>query len=153
MTERKRNEGGRVEHWGKIFGAHVRLKRVQMGFHTQQALAEHLGFATHGTISQIEMGNVVANFDVACQLASFLGISLDAILGMTPAPVGQEWYSDFFMVRFPTKVHELWSQGGQQEILTRTVEAMGQAMRETMTSQTGAPPAERPDIPRQQNQS
>ena len=49
------------------------------GFLTQQSLAEHLGFATHGTIPQIEMGNVAANFDVACHLASFLGISLDAI--------------------------------------------------------------------------
>ena len=152
MAVRTRNEGARVEQWGKIFGAHVRLKRVQMGFHTQQALAEHLGFATHGTISQIEMGNVVANFDVACQLASFLGISLDGILGMGKPPVGPEWYSDMFMVRLPAKVHELWGQVAQQEILTRTVEAMGQAMRETMGGGAGSPSCERPDIPRRQEQ-
>jgi DNA-binding XRE family transcriptional regulator len=135
VAGRARKEGAGVEQWSKVFGAHVRLKRVQMGFHTQQALAEHLGFATHGTISQIEMGNVAANFDVACHLASFLGISLDAILGMPLAPgtpASQEWYSDMFMVRLPAKVHELWSQGAQQEILTRTVEEMGRAMRETM---------------------
>lgn len=145
-----------MEQWSKIFGAHVRLKRVQMGFHTQQALAEHLGFATHGTISQIEMGNVAANFDVACHLASFLGISLDAILGMTPPPAegSQEWYSDMFMVRLPAKVHELWSQGAQQEILTRTVEEMGRAMRETMQPPPVTPaqaptesPEERPPVP------
>lgn len=149
MAGRSRKEGTPVEQWSKVFGAHVRLKRVQMGFHTQQALAEHLGFATHGSISQIEMGNVVANFDVACHLASFLGISLDAILGMTPAPVpvSQEWYSDMFMVRLPAKVHELWTQGAQQEILTRTVEAMGRAMRETMHGGAGetAPPQDAED--------
>lgn len=134
MAGRGRKEGTPVESWSKIFGAQVRLKRVQMGFHTQQALAEHLGFATHGTISQIEMGNVVANFDVACQLASFLGISLDAIVGTGAAPAGarQEWYADMFMMRLPGKVHELWSREAQQEIITRTVEAMGRAMRETM---------------------
>lgn len=134
MPGRSRKEGATVEQWSKIFGAHVRLKRVQMGFHTQQALAEHLGFATHGSIAQIEMGNVVANFDVACHLASFLGISLDAILGMPPTPQAaqHEWYSDMFMVRLPAKVHELWTQGAQQEILTRTVEEMGKAMRDTM---------------------
>lgn len=138
MAGRPRKEGASVEQWSKVFGAHVRLKRVQMGFHTQQSLAEHLGFATHGTIAQIEMGNIVANFEVACQLASFLGISLDAILGTAPVapPVQQEWYSDMFMVRLPAKVHELWTKEAQQEILTRTVEEMGQAMRETMHGPT-----------------
>ena len=150
MPGRARTEGARVENWSKIFGANVRLKRVQMGFHTQQALAEHLGFATHGSISQIEMGNVAANFDVACHLASFLGISLDAILGMTPpaAGVSQEWYSDMFMVRLPAKVHELWQPSAQQEIITRTVEAMGRAMRETMqgtTAGAGAGPVQDPE--------
>lgn len=139
VAGKQRREGGGVESWSKIFGAQVRLKRVQMGFHTQQALAEHLGFATHGTISQIEMGNVVANFDVACQLASFLGISLDAIVGTTPAPAGarQEWYADMFMMRLPGKVHELWTREAQQEIITRTVEAMGRAMRDTMAEGRG----------------
>lgn len=147
MAGRSRKERATVEQWSKIFGAHVRLKRVQMGFHTQQALAEHLGFATHGSIAQIEMGNVVANFDVACHLASFLGISLDAILGMTP-PAGmgqQEWYSDMFMVRLPAKVHELWTQSAQQEILTRTVEEMGKAMRETMHGATRPAAQDAPD--------
>lgn len=134
MAGKQRREEGGVESWSKILGAQVRLKRVQMGFHTQQALAEHLGFATHGTISQIEMGNVVANFDVACQLASFLGISLDAIVGTPPAPGGarQDWYADMFMMRLPGNIHELWTRAAQQEILTRTVEAMGRAMRDTM---------------------
>jgi transcriptional regulator with XRE-family HTH domain len=134
--QRPRKEGGKVDKWSKIFGAQVRLRRVQMGFQTQQELAAHLGFATHGTIAQIEMGNVAANFDVACHLASVLGISLDAILGMAPAagdgPDVRAWYSEMFMVRLPAQVHALWSTGAQQEILTRTVEAMGQAMRETM---------------------
>jgi DNA-binding XRE family transcriptional regulator len=123
--------------WSKIFGAQVRVKRVEMGFHTQQSLAEHLGFASHVSITQIEMGHVAAHFDVACQLASFLHISLDAMLGMAPPSDGgsvpQEWYSDMFMLRLPAKVHECWSPRAQQEILTRTVEEMGRAMRETMT--------------------
>jgi hypothetical protein len=42
-----------------------------------------------------------------------------------------------FMVRLPAKVHELWTQGAQQEILTRTVEEMGRAMRETMHGPSG----------------
>jgi DNA-binding XRE family transcriptional regulator len=124
------------QQWSKIFGAHVRLRRVQMGFLTQQSLAESLGFASHVSIAQIEMGNIAAHFDIACQLASFLHISLDAMLGLpsspTEGPPSQEWYSDMFMVRLPAKVHELWTQGAQQEILTRTVEEMGRAMRETM---------------------
>ena len=142
MAGRSRKEGANVEQWSKIFGAHVRLKRVQLGFHTQQALAEHLGFATHGTIAQIEMGNVAANFDVACHLASFLGISLDAILGTaTPqSATSHEWFSDMFMVRLPQKVHELWVPSAQQEIITRTVEEMGRAMRDTMHVAPVVPP-------------
>jgi transcriptional regulator with XRE-family HTH domain len=130
---RERKEGSQVEQWDKVFGAQVRLKRVERGLYSQQALAERMGFATHGTIAQIEMGNVVANFDVACQLAVFLGISLDAILGMPPqVSPAQEWYSDMFMVRLPGKVHELWTSRAQQQILTRTVQEMGRAMEETM---------------------
>jgi len=147
MAGRGRREGETVEQWSKIFGAHVRLKRVELGFQTQQALAEYLGYATHGTISQIELGNVAANFDVACQLAVFLKISLDALLGLTPAPptsaASSEWYRDMFMVRLPAKVHELWPSSAQQEILTRTVEEMGRAMRDTMgtdAAQAQAPP-------------
>jgi transcriptional regulator with XRE-family HTH domain len=136
VAGRTRREGDRVEQWSKIFGAHVRLKRVEMGFQTQQALAEYLGYATHGTISQIELGNVAANFDVACQLAVFLKISLDSLLGIAstspPAASSSEWYRDMFMVRLPAKVYELWPSNAQQEILTRTVEEMGRAMRETM---------------------
>lgn len=140
MAGRTRREGDTVEQWSKIFGAHVRLKRVELGFQTQQALAEYLGYATHGTISQIELGNVAANFDVACQLAVFLKISLDALLGLAPAPAssGTEWYRDMFMVRLPAKVHELWPSSAQQEILTRTVEEMGRAMRDTMGESAGA---------------
>ena len=136
MAGRTRREGDTVEQWSKIFGAHVRLKRVELGFQTQQALAEYLGYATHGTISQIELGNVAANFDVACQLAVFLKISLDALLGLSPAPAsaaaGGEWYRDMLMIRLPSKVHELWEPSAQQEILVRVVEEMGRAMRETM---------------------
>lgn len=139
--------GGTVEQWGKVFGAQVRLRRVQMGLYTQQALAQQMGYATHGSISQIEMGNVAANFDVACQLALFLGISLDAILGLTPAPAPPatpEWYADMLMVRLPSHVHALWAPGTQQEILTRLVEAMGRAMRETMPPAQTAPSAAEP---------
>lgn len=125
--------GASVEQWRMMFGAQVRLKRVQLGFRTQQALADYVGFATHGSISQIEMGNIAPHFDVACQLASFLGISLDAIIGLSvPEPAGHEWYRDMLMVRLPAAVQELWSPGAQQEILTRAMEAMAQAMRETM---------------------
>ena len=148
MAGRTRKEGATVEQWSKVLGAHVRLKRVQMGFLTQQSLAEHLGFATHGTIAQIEMGNVAANFDVACHLASFLGISLDAIIGMAPPGQAQsrEWFSDMFMVRLPSTVHELWQPGAQQEIITQTMEAMARAMRTTMGGHQAPPvPAQDPE--------
>lgn len=135
---RGRTGGTVVEQWNKVFGAQVRLKRVQLGFHTQQALAEHLGFATHGTISQIEMGNVVANLDVALQLAAFLEISLDAIIGLRPpASARHEWYSDMLMLRLPGTVHAFWSPEAQQEILTRAVEELGRAMRETKQGPRG----------------
>lgn len=140
------------QQWNKLFGAHVRLRRVQMGFHTQQSLAEALGYASHVSIAQIEMGNIAAHFDVACQLASFLGISLDAMLGLPGRPgepAGQEWYSDMFMVRLPAKVHELWQPSAQQEILTRTVEEMGRAMRETMQGRLPLPAQDPPQDPPQ----
>ena len=139
MAGRQHKEGLGGEHWSKLLGAQVRLERVKKGFDTQQSLAERMGFATHGTIAQIEMGNVAANFDVACQLAVFLGISLDAILGVhqEQRETPQEWYTDMLMLRLPGKIHECWAPRAQQEILTRTVEEMGRAMRATLPA---APP-------------
>lgn len=125
-----------AQQWGALFGAEVRLKRVRLGLATQQALAERLGYKTHATITQIEMGNVAAHFDVALELARYLQIDLNAVMGIVQAPTEggaqEDWFSEMFMVRFPTRVYELWPLGAQQEILVRMVEAMAQAMRETM---------------------
>lgn len=130
MAGKQRREGGGAESSSKIFGAQVRLKRVQMGFHTQQALAEQMGFAAHGTIAQIEMGNVAANFDVACRLASFLGISLDQLLGLPAAPAAREWYSDLLMLRLPPQVTCLWSTEAHREMVVQALEALVRVMRE-----------------------
>lgn len=125
-----------AQQWGALFGAEVRLKRVRLGLATQQALAERLGYKTHATITQIEMGNVAAHLDVALELARYLQIDLNAVMGIVQAPgegsLHEDWFSEMFMVRFPTRVYELWPQAAQQEILVRMVEAMAQAMRETM---------------------
>jgi DNA-binding XRE family transcriptional regulator len=130
-----------AQHWSAIFGAEVRLRRVQLGLETQQALVERMGYKTHATITQIEMGNIMANFEVAMELARFLGIDLNAVMGVVaPPPPPKEWYSDMFMLRLPAKVHELWSHAAQQEILTRTVEEMGRAMRETRTQRSADHP-------------
>ena len=141
--DRQRKEGTRMEQWSKRFGAQVRLRRVELGFQTQQALAESLGFATHGTISQIEMGNVAANFEVACELAKALQISLDDLLGLErrPGPPMPDWLSEMLMVRLPARVQDLWAPPAQQEILVQMLESMVRAMRETMAPPT---PARRP---------
>lgn len=137
-----------LPQWSALFGAEVRYKRVKLGLGTQQALAERLGHKDHATITQIEMGNVKANLDVAIELARYLQIDLNAIMGITTpqapeSPLG-DWFSDMFMVRLPSKVHELWQPGAQQEIMTRMVEEMGRAMRETMPPSAQVPPAPDP---------
>ena len=127
-----------MDNVSKRFGAQVRLKRVELGFQTQQELAASLGFATHGTISQIEMGNVAAHFEVACELARVLGISLDALLGLEAPPqppVLPDWASEMLMVRLPARVQDLWTPPAQQEILVRMLEEMVRAMRATMPRQ------------------
>src|SRR5215813_7842902 len=85
MSKKKCQGGGRMSaRWGKLFGAEVRYKRVQLGIESQQALAERLGYRDHGTLTQIEMGNVESNFGVAMELARYLQIDLNAILGIVP---------------------------------------------------------------------
>lgn len=130
-----------VAQWGALFGAEVRHKRVRLGLGTQQALADRIGLKDHSSITQIEMGNVKANLDVAIALARYLQIDMNAVMGITtpsaPDAPQEDWFSEMFMVRFPTRVYELWPRHAQQEILTRTVEEMGRAMRETM--QPGPP--------------
>lgn len=122
--------------WSALFGAEVRHKRVRLGLVSQQALAERLGWKDHASIGQIEMGNVKANLDVAIELARYLQIDLNAIMGITQVPGPDvptaDWMHEMFMVRLPSRVYEIWPPVAQQEILVRMVEEMGRAMRDTM---------------------
>jgi len=102
------------QHWGALFGAEVRYKRVKLGLESQQKLAERLNYKNHATITQIEMGNVMAHFDVAMEIAKYLQIDLNAIMGITPTPHRDNpagpppEMSDPVLVRMLAMLEKLW---------------------------------------------
>lgn len=128
-------KGGNVDPWMKAFGMQVRAKRQELGL-TQQDVATAAGY-TVSMISQIESGDVLPNLDKAMQLARYLQMDMAELLQLMgfrdSGPSGEgAWWRDMFILHLPANMHTFWPVAARLEILVRTVEELGRAMRDTM---------------------
>jgi transcriptional regulator with XRE-family HTH domain len=67
------------------FGAAVRRERERKAW-SQLALAQRVSYESHGMIASIESGRKAPSFEMACELALALGISLDALVTLSAPP-------------------------------------------------------------------
>ena len=131
-------KGGNVDPWMKAFGVQVRAKRQELGL-TQQDVASATGY-TVSMISQIESGDVLPNLDKAMQLARYLQMDMAELLQLLgfrgSGPSEGAWWRDMFILHLPANMHAIWPAAAQLEILVRTVEELGRAMRDTMPARS-----------------